>query len=331
MSTKQGSPVPVASDLQGLICAFELAPLEARGQDILGDREARPAWLHFNLSDSRACRWLEQQTELPDAARELLLEPEARVQSLVLPGALVAVVGDLHHDYRGDPEDFGALRIYVDERRIITARSHPLKSSDRLRQDLLRGEVAPPSPLAVFEHLLDCLTETFAQTVAGLANDADDSEDEILAGRLHRQGRLLGTMRRLLARLRRQVTANRTALALLAQRKHTMRPGEPLQGVQAAVERFEAIAQDIELVQERARLLQEELAGRVGEATNRNLFVLSIATTALLPITLITGVFGMNVGGLPWVSDAAGFWWVILLMIAAVVVMLLILRRRSVL
>ena len=48
---------------------------------------------------------------------------------------------------------------------------------------------------------------------------------------------------------------------------------------------------------ERSRLLQEELRSRLGEATNRNLYLLSVVTTALLPITLITGVFGMNVGG----------------------------------
>jgi zinc transporter len=59
--------------------------------------------------------------------------------------------------------------------------------------------------------------------------------------------------------------------------------------------------------------------------------VLSVVTTTLLPITLITGAFGMNVGGLPWVSDSAGFWWVMLLMVCSVVTVLVILRRRSVL
>jgi len=52
--------------------------------------------------------------------------------------------------------------------------------------------------------------------------------------------------------------------------------------VQQAVERLDGIAQDLELVQERARLLQEEIAGRLGEATNRNLYLLSVMTTVLL-------------------------------------------------
>jgi zinc transporter len=223
------------------------------------------------------------------------------------------------------------LRVYIDPRRIITARSHPLKSSDLLRRELVRDRGEIRSPLDVFEHLLGCLAETLAHTVAGLADDTDDAEDEILAGRVHHHGRSLGKMRRLLARLRRQVTANRGALAPIPGRLRELHSGEQRQSLRAAIERFDAIAQDVELVQERARLLQEELAGHIAEATNRNLFLLSIVTTTLLPITLITGIFGMNVGGLPWVNDSGGFLWVILMMIAAVFVVLVLLRRRSVL
>jgi zinc transporter len=80
-------------------------------------------------------------------------------------------------------------------------------------------------------------------------------------------------------------------------------------------------------VQERARLLQEEIAARVGEATNRNLFVLSIATTTLLPITLITGIFGMNLQGLPLSQSPHGFGVVMLGIVSAVLLALWLLRR----
>jgi zinc transporter len=65
----------------------------------------------------------------------------------------------------------------------------------------------------------------------------------------------------------------------------------------------------------------------VGEATNRNLFVLSIATTTLLPITLITGVWGMNVGGLPFADNPSGFYFVMFGILTAVLLALWLLRR----
>ena len=102
------------------------------------------------------------------------------------------------------------------------------------------------------------------------------------------------------------------------------------QHLHEVAERMEAVAQDIELVQERTRLLQEEIAGRLNEATNRNLFFLSVITATMLPVTLITGIFGMNVGGLPWLSDPRGVHWVTGIMVMAVVSVLLLLRRRRI-
>lgn len=60
-------------------------------------------------------------------------------------------------------------------------------------------------------------------------------------------------------------------------------------------------------------------------------FVLSVVTTTLLPITLITGIFGMNVGGLPWVESEAGSYWVMFIIICAVITTLWVLRSRRVL
>ena len=86
--------------------------------------------------------------------------------------------------------------------------------------------------------------------------------------------------------------------------------------------------QDLDLLYERGRSLQEEIASRLGEATNRNLYVLSIVTTIFLPMTLITGLFGINVGGMPWLENHLGFWWVVFGMFATAIVTFLILHWR---
>ena len=83
-----------------------------------------------------------------------------------------------------------------------------------------------------------------------------------------------------------------------------------------AIERLSALGHDLDLVQERARLLGDQLSGRLMEATNRNLYVLSIVTTIFLPMTLVTGIFGMNLGGLPEQQDPLGFWYGMAIMAA---------------
>ncbi|HEY7372139.1 MAG TPA: CorA family divalent cation transporter [Polyangia bacterium] len=318
-----------SSDNHGLICAFALGPVTAHDHDLLGTtRVDRPHWLHLNLVDTRARRWIEG-AGLPDEAREVLLEPAPLVHGQPLPDAVLIVLQDIHHDFKGDPESVGPMVIYLEEQRVITGRRHALMSLDRMRRKLLAGmQVATASEL--FEEMLQTLAESFGHLVGKLGDEIDDAEDKILAGELHDQGARLGRMRRTLARFRRHVRANRAALATVVSHPPRWCDADDRVRLQQALERVDAIAQDIELCQERTRLLQEEIAGRLGEATNRNLFFLSIVTATLLPVTLITGIFGMNVGGLPFLNDPGGFAWVTGIMIGAVVAVLLLLRRRRI-
>jgi zinc transporter len=134
-----------------------------------------------------------------------------------------------------------------------------------------------------------------------------------------------------MARLRRVITADRNALLTLPARLPAFCDAEQRKALREIIERFEAISQDLELVQERARLVQEEITNRYGEATNKNLYLLSIVTVVLLPITLITGMLGMNVGGLPFAESPHGFALAVGLMLAAVIGALILLHRHRVL
>jgi zinc transporter len=311
----------------GLICGFRLATPAILDGDF-PERLSRdePHWLHFNLSDSRARDWLKGRSELPEEARDLLLDAGSRIHVHVLPGAIVAVLGDLYHDFEHDPERLGTLRLYLDSQLLLSGRTHPLKSVDVLRRELLRSEV-PLEPLAVLELLIERLADSVAKVVVELNEQMDNAEDRILEGKYAGQGTPLGNLRRLVARLRRLVNANRTALSSLPPTLPGLYDAQQRLELRSSTEQLDATSQDLDLVQERARLLQEEIAARMGEATSRNLFVLSIATTTLLPITLITGIFGMNVRGLPLAESPHGFRAVMLGILVTVLVALWLLRR----
>ncbi len=78
-----------------------------------------------------------------------------------------------------------------------------------------------------------------------------------------------------------------------------------------STEEFSVSLSDIDSLQERIKLLQEEISARVQEQNNRSLFVLSIFTVLALPVNMIAGLFGMNVGGIPLAQDQSGFWIVV--------------------
>jgi Mg2+ and Co2+ transporter CorA len=62
--------------------------------------------------------------------------------------------------------------------------------------------------------------------------------------------------------------------------------------------------------------------------TNEIMRVLTVLTAIFLPLTLITGIFGMNFEKMPGIGQSAGFWWTIAGMVAVAVALLVLFRRR---
>jgi hypothetical protein len=103
-----------------------------------------------------------------------------------------------------------------------------------------------------------------------------------------------------------------------------------LQNLQQAAEKFSTAISDTAALVDRVKQLQEELAAVVSEQTNRTLFLLTTVTVLALPINLIAGLFGMNVGGIPLDQHRYGFFLVLspLLVLTAFLAFWALGRRR---
>lgn len=323
-------------DDKGLVCAFLLRPdcpavsLDWKALSFVAGDDNSLLWLHFNLTDARARQWLSSWKHLPPAALDTLLATDPHMRMETFGHGIAGVLGDLYYDFVDAGEGLGLLRFYLDDRYVITGRRHPLKSVENLRQDLL-NRLRLDGAAHFIVHLLKHLAEAFAAAVAELVETTDGLEDRVLSTRFRDEGAELVRIRRVMTRLRRHIEAERRAL--LAVLPHL--PGwwsETDRGrLQKELERLDVIAQDLQFTYDRARLLQEEIAGRISVSTNRNLYFLSIVTTIFLPITLITGIFGMNVGGLPWLENSLGFLWVLLGMAVTAGVAIAVLHWRKIL
>lgn len=177
-------------------------------------------------------------------------------------------------------------------------------------------------------HFVRILGNLLGQVVDDCNDTIDEIEDLVLKRSFSTQRSKLGQLRQLLARLCRYLRANRHALLQMVTGLPNWCSQQDEGLLRQYLEKWDSLLQDLELVQERSRLLQEELAGQREEAINRNLYVLSIVTTVSLPITLITSIFRMNVGGLPWTDTSMGFIGVSFIMLLTLSVTLLVLRQQ---
>jgi zinc transporter len=307
------------SDKAGMVCGYAFRPMEpgrAVDSDRAGEWLAVPSdgheflWLHFNLSNAASERWLKQHLRLPDAFDESLrAQTSTRVEGV--GDALLAVINDVQY-FTIDASNVSSVTVWVEARVLLTARSTPLRSVERLRSSVKRGDVFR-SPVDVLAHLLRDQAEVLMQIVRDVTTEVDTIEDKLLGRKVMASRSKLGALRRTLVRLQRLLAPEPAALFRLLNRPPTWITADDVRDLRQAAEELSAAVTDSVALVERVRLLQEELGALVNEQTNRTLFVLTVVTVLALPMTIIPGLFGMNVGGVPFGEHPAGFWLVLLI------------------
>jgi zinc transporter len=230
--------------------------------------------------------------------------------------ALVAVINDVHYDFAFEPSDISTLWLSVGSGMVVSARLQPLRSIDSLRNAVKRG-ARIQTTVELLVHLLRDQGDVLINIVRGTTQRVDGIEDTLLAGRLGSKRADLGALRRLLVRLQRLLAPEPAALFRLLNKPPGWIVEGDLRELHQSTEEFNVVLSDMAALQERIKLLQEEIAGRVAEANNRSLYVLTIVTVLALPINMIAGLLGMNVGGIPLADHPHGF-WIIVAIIATV-------------
>ncbi|XYD11843.1 CorA family divalent cation transporter (plasmid) [Methylobacterium sp. NMS12] len=205
------------------------------------------------------------------------------------------------------PVPAGRLHFVMGPRSLVSGRRGPSESPDATREAVERGDMVG-SPALLLESLVGHVASAMAATGQRLSDTLDGIEDHVLDGRPRDDRRRLGPVRRNAVRLHRQLLGLAAVFHRLEADGATADVHGPAVAAAARLaQRLDGLDRDMNLQAERARLLQEEVSERVAEATNRQLYVLSVLSALFLPPTFITGLFGMNVKGLPLGDDPNSF------------------------
>ncbi len=264
-------------------------------------------WLHLSVTDIRLPGFLERLGLPEEARRSLVLRDRhavLRTSSGVVHGVLPGYETDFEHtDETTAP--IGRFHLAAGDHYIVTTRPKPLRSFASVRAALDRGQRFQ-RPAALLAALMDAFHREAGDMVARLTDAIDTIEDGVFDARLHDERRQLGLIRRRLVIAHRNL---RSASNLVEEPEEDMAHDLP-SGMTAVLDRLahqmEALDVDICALQDRARLVQEEISAQLSWEMNRLLFLLSIISGLLLPPTLVTGFFGMNTRDLPFEDVAHG-------------------------
>lgn len=292
-------------DPRGLVWAFHFGP---DGLAAEAPVDGGWSWRNYSLTDARGRSSIETGEDLPRPARDGLLATPGTLHLDQDDDWFHGTIPDIHHKSYSEAEEIGHFRFAFHATALVSARRQPLQSVDDVRRLVELRKRPFKTPGALVETIIVHSLERMAAELVRIGHNLDSIEDSIVGDAWHRERERLTAARRQLVFIHRQVASvsglfrhiEHTGLAELADATADM--------VGRLSHRAIALLHDSEQAQGRARLLQDELMAKLSAESNRLLYVLSVLTAVLLPMTIISGLFGMNVGGLPFLNNPAGFW-----------------------
>ncbi len=221
--------------------------------------------------------------------------------------ALLVLLRGVNLNPGADPEDMVMVHIWIEANRIVSLRRRKLRAGVRVKEALDRGE-GPKDASGFLPALVDRLLEPMHAVLDDLDEQVDDIGRRIFTDDYATLRKRLLDMRELAIDLRRHLAPQRDAMRRLPDMPARWLTDDDRHYLREDAEAIARFVEDLDQARERATIFQDELASRIAERTNRTIYILTVLSVLVLPAALLTGLFGINVAGMPWVQDDAGFW-----------------------
>ena len=305
-----------------LVCAY-LLDGKGHGEEL--DRAAldkwKPedgiVWAHFDALNDATEAWLHEQAKLEPLIVDSLLTKETRPRCDPHGEGVLVILRGVNLNPDADPEDMVSIRLWVDRDRILSTRLRPLMATQDIRAQFGIGK-GPGSPGHFVARLAWQLAERMGPAIQALSDQMADIEDRLDKAGAHQKVELrdirhpLLDLRRTTITLRRYLAPQRDAIGTMSQLDEEWIDTRTKNRLREVMDKFSRITEELDEIRERSLVVQDELANRISHRMEKTMYVLTIVATIMLPLGLITGLLGINVGGIPGAESSWAFWAVCL-------------------
>ena len=262
-------------------------------------------WVHLNTNNEHAQAWLTDEAKLPDHIVEPLTATETRPRCDALgDGAYLNLRGRSSEEMTSS-DPLASVRIWAQDGRVISVTRKPLIAVDEVVKTIEQGHILDPGDLIA--EFASAITEDLDPEVAELGDKLDDCEADLDADKVFELRRVVTQVRVAAIGYRRFLTPQRAALEKLAALPCDWLHDDDRQHLNSAADRAARMAEELESIRERAALAHEALTDLRAEQIDSRALLISIVAMIFLPLTFLTGLYGMNVKGLPYADEPWAF------------------------
>lgn len=317
----------------GLVFAFVLDGRGGgRSLDLDSVRKWRPEngtlWVHLDYTGNDGKQWLCDESGIDPIIAESLTTEETRPRSLVFNGGMLLILRGVNLNPGAEPEDMISIRLWVDATRIVTLRHRRVMAIDDLRQAVEAGS-GPTGPGSFLEELSDRLVIRMGTVISDIDDSVDALEDEVLTEQSYELRPKIADIRRAAISMRRYLAPQRDVMLRLYNEKVDWLSDMERMRLREISDRTTRYVEDLDSVRDRATVTHEELNNRLAEQMNKTMYILSIVAGIFLPLGLLTGLLGINVGGIPGTESKWAFTIFCLLLVGVVGVQIWLFKRKK--
>jgi zinc transporter len=284
-------------------------------------------WVHLERDAPEAMRWINENSGVGPLVSQALLDEESRPTIESFDDALLLVLRGVNLAAKDDVE-LVPIHIWIDEHRAITLRDkeHPLSALRDIRVTLQCGR-GPRRAGGLLVQICEKIVRDTAPGIDHMDEEVEQLEDQLFTGVPPDARRTLADLRRRAVHLRRYLGPQREALIRLQTEDTRLLDRSDRLRLRCVIDSVIRHLEDMDALRDRTTILHEDLAAQVSERIALTSNRLTAVAALLLPPSLVAGMLGANIGGIPGQESPLAFWEMSLVMIFLMLVQAIVLRR----
>lgn len=291
---------------------------------------AGPVWLHLNFSQPETHEWIRAQNDLDVTIQDTLLAEVTRPRALILDQGLLLTLRGINHNPGQEPDDMVGIRLWITPRRIISTYMRSLRAVNTLQRDMETNN-APKDAGQFVTRLVELLNDNMLDTIEEIDELTDNYEKAMLKSDETEpvSDRDLADLRTMILTLRRYLGPQRDALmSVIGSHLGWLKKGS-VQRLREAENRLTRYIEVLDASRDQMRIIQEQMQTRSNNELNKQLTFLTALSAIFLPLTFITGLFGVNIAGIPGNQSPSWAFSAFTLILIAIGILLIYLFKRA--
>ncbi|EIC83451.1 zinc transporter ZntB [Serratia sp. M24T3] len=264
-----------------------------------------PCWLHLDYSLPNSEKWINSTPLLPDNVREALAGESIRPKVLRMGDGTLVTLRSINLNANARPDQLVTIRVYLTDKMIISTRHRKVFSMNEIINDMQHGS-GPTDTGSWLVEMCDGLTDHTSDFIEDLHDKIIDFEDALMDQQLPERGQM-ALLRKQLIVLRRYMSPQRDVFARLASERLPWMTDDERRRMQEISDRLGRGLDDLDASIARTAVLSDEISSLMADALNRRTYTMSLLAMVFLPTTFLTGLFGVNLGGIPGSSNHLSF------------------------